>query len=194
MQTRPDGRKPGRGCDVGAFGRILILQLVGELLPLDVFANCHESLINDDIVSRLHAIRFRRSASWGEATRQTSRRGLSPADYGGLFLPATTSGARFPYEPLISGDARLDLTVGVNAKLNRGHLAHGCEALVLPVISRSEVIRTSKGGQAVSIDVSAAKATASKGVLEPASPDCSREVEIVCRMAMTAPPDCWLLS
>lgn len=102
---------------------------------------------------------------------------------GGNFVRAVPDTNR-SYEAM----RRLDLTVGVNTKLNRGHLVHGREALILPVVSRSEVIRTSKGEQAVSIEDSVAKVTASRGVLEPASPDCKPEVEIVCRMAMATLP------
>ena len=65
----------------------------------------------------------------------------------------------------------LDLTVGINTKLNRGHLVHGRDALILPVVARSEIIRTSRGEQALSIEDAVAKVTASKGVLEPASPE-----------------------
>lgn len=83
---------------------------------------------------------------------------------------------------------RLDLTVGISTKLNRGHLVHGREALILPVIARSEIIRTSAGEQFVTIEDSVAKVTASRGVLEPASPHLKPEVEIVCRMAMAALP------
>ncbi len=83
----------------------------------------------------------------------------------------------------------LDLTVGINTKLNRGHLVHGRDALILPVVARSEIIRTSRGEQALSIEDAVAKVTASKGVLEPASPECRPEVEIVCRMAMATLPD-----
>jgi molybdopterin-dependent oxidoreductase alpha subunit len=83
----------------------------------------------------------------------------------------------------------LDLTVGVSTKLNRGHLVHGHDALILPVVSRSEVIRTPKGEQILSIEDSVSKVTASKGILEPASPDCRPEVAIVCGIARAALPD-----
>lgn len=84
---------------------------------------------------------------------------------------------------------RVELSVGVNTKLNRGHLVHGKEALILPVVARSEIIRTAKGEQVQSIEDMVAKVTTSRGVLEPASPDCMPEVEIVCRMAMATLPD-----
>ena len=83
---------------------------------------------------------------------------------------------------------QLDLTVAISTKLNRGHVIHGREALILPVISRSERIETAAGEQFVTIQESMAKVMASKGVLDPASPLCLSEVEIVCRMARAALP------
>jgi formate dehydrogenase major subunit len=83
----------------------------------------------------------------------------------------------------------LDLTVGVSTKLNRGHLVHGRDALILPVVSRSEVIRTAMGEQVLSIEDSVSKVTASKGILEPASPDCLPEVAIICGIAAATLPE-----
>ena len=84
---------------------------------------------------------------------------------------------------------KLDLTVGIATKLNRGHVIHGKEALILPVVSRSEKIFTSAGEQFVTIEDSMANVTASRGVLDAPSPACMPEVEIVCRMARAALPD-----
>lgn len=83
---------------------------------------------------------------------------------------------------------RLDLTVGVATKLNRGHLVHGREALILPVVARSEAIQTKAGEQFVTIEDAMSNVTASRGVLAPAAPDLLPEVEIVCRMAMATLP------
>ena len=84
---------------------------------------------------------------------------------------------------------KLSLSVGIATKLNRGHLVHGRDALILPVIARSERIETARGEQFVTIEDSMSNVTASRGVLAPASPDLKPEVEIVCRMAMAALPD-----
>lgn len=84
---------------------------------------------------------------------------------------------------------KLALTVGIATKLNRGHLVHGQDALILPVIARSERIETSAGEQFVTIEDSMANVTASRGVLTPASEHLKPEVEIVCRMAMATLPD-----
>jgi len=83
---------------------------------------------------------------------------------------------------------KLDLTVAITTKLNRGHLIHGKEALLLPVIARSERIETEAGEQFVTIEDSMSNVTASRGVLAPASTDLLSEVEIVCRMAMATLP------
>ncbi|MBO9580719.1 MAG: FdhF/YdeP family oxidoreductase [Sphingobium sp.] len=84
---------------------------------------------------------------------------------------------------------KLDLTVGISTKLNRGHVVHGKDALILPVISRSERIETEAGEQFVTIEDAMSKVTASRGVLDPASPDCLSEVDIVCRMARAVLPE-----
>ncbi|WP_137863552.1 MULTISPECIES: FdhF/YdeP family oxidoreductase [unclassified Sphingomonas] len=83
---------------------------------------------------------------------------------------------------------KLALTVGITTKLNRGHLVHGREALILPVVARSEAIRTALGEQFITIEDSFSNVSSSRGVLEPASPDLMPEVEIVCRMAMATLP------
>lgn len=83
----------------------------------------------------------------------------------------------------------LALTVGIATKLNRGHLVHGRDALILPVIARSERIETAAGEQFVTIEDSMSNVTASRGVLEPASEHLKSEVEIVCRIAMATLPD-----
>ncbi|HEV7342132.1 MAG TPA: FdhF/YdeP family oxidoreductase [Sphingopyxis sp.] len=84
---------------------------------------------------------------------------------------------------------QLDLTVGIATKLNRGHLVHGKDALILPVIARSERIVTAAGEQFVTIEDSMSNVTASRGVLDPPSEHLLTETEIVCRMAMATLPD-----
>lgn len=84
---------------------------------------------------------------------------------------------------------KLNLTVGIATKLNRGHLVHGQDALILPVVARSEHVRTKLGEQIVTIEDAMSNVTPSRGVLEPASEDLLPEVEIVCRMAMATLPD-----
>ncbi|MBS0481037.1 MAG: FdhF/YdeP family oxidoreductase [Proteobacteria bacterium] len=84
---------------------------------------------------------------------------------------------------------KLDLTVAISTKLNRGHVIHGKEALILPVVSRSERIETAAGEQFVTIEDSMSNVTASRGVLDPVSDQCLPEVDIVCRLARAVLPD-----
>ena len=84
---------------------------------------------------------------------------------------------------------KLALTVGIATKLNRGHLVHGADALILPVVARSERIVTTAGEQFVTIEDSMSNVTASRGVLDPVAPDLLPEVEIVCRMAAATLPN-----
>lgn len=102
---------------------------------------------------------------------------------GGNFIHAVPDTPR-AYEAMRG----LDLTVGIATKLNRGHLVHGRDALILPVVARSERIVTPAGEQFVTIEDAMSNVTASRGVLEPISTEVLPEVEIVCRMAMAALP------
>src|SRR3546814_19799842 len=81
----------------------------------------------------------------------------------------------------------LDLTVGIATKLNRGHLIHGREALILPVVARSERIETAARPQFVTIEDSMSYGTPSPGVLAPARPPPLPHVSTLCRQA-AAPP------
>jgi anaerobic selenocysteine-containing dehydrogenase len=50
-----------------------------------------------------------------------------------------TSSRAVPDKPLVEEARKLRLTVAVTTKLNRGHLVHGKEALILPCLARSEI-------------------------------------------------------
>ncbi|QGL97324.1 FdhF/YdeP family oxidoreductase [Stenotrophomonas maltophilia] len=102
---------------------------------------------------------------------------------GGNFIHAVPDTPR-AYEAMRG----LELTVGIATKLNRGHLVHGRDALILPVVARSERIVTPAGEQFVTIEDAMSNVTASRGVLEPVSADVLPEVEIVCRMALATLP------
>lgn len=103
---------------------------------------------------------------------------------GGNFIHAVPDTPR-AYEAMRG----LELTVGIATKLNRGHLVHGRDALILPVVARSERIVTPTGEQFVTIEDAMSNVTASRGVLEPVSAEVLPEVEIVCRMALATLPD-----
>jgi molybdopterin-dependent oxidoreductase alpha subunit len=71
------------------------------------------------------------------------------------------------------------LTVHVATKLNRSHLCHGTEALLLPCLSRSERDVQATGEQFVTVEDSMAMVHESKGRLAPGSEHLRSEVAIV---------------
>jgi molybdopterin-dependent oxidoreductase alpha subunit len=75
------------------------------------------------------------------------------------------------------------LTVHVSTKLNRSHVVHGREALILPAMGRSERDLTGGRPQRVTVEDSMSAVHASHGPLEPASPYLKSEVDIVCSLA-----------
>lgn len=74
----------------------------------------------------------------------------------------------------------------VSTKLNRSHVVHGTEALILPVLGRSEKDRTGGRPQRVTVEDSMSAVHASQGPLAPASEHLLSEVDIVCSMAEAA--------
>jgi molybdopterin-dependent oxidoreductase alpha subunit len=97
---------------------------------------------------------------------------------GGNFLSATPD-TNFTAEAL----RRCDLTVHVSTKLNRSHLVHGKEALILPCLGRTDLDIHDGITQFVSCENSTGVVQMSKGVLKPVSTDLLSEAVIVCRMA-----------
>jgi len=100
---------------------------------------------------------------------------------GGNFLSATPD-TDYTAEAL----RRCRLTVHVSTKLNRSHLVHGEEALILPCLARSD--RDHSGGkeQFVSCENSMGVVQSSKGILKPVSGDLLSEPVIICRLAEAA--------
>jgi molybdopterin-dependent oxidoreductase alpha subunit len=85
---------------------------------------------------------------------------------------------------------RLRLTVGINTKLNRGHLVHGEQALILPCLARSDIDMQASGWQSITVEDSMSMVHASSGLVEPPSEHLKSEVAIVCGMAKATLPDC----
>ncbi len=85
---------------------------------------------------------------------------------------------------------RLRLTVAVSTKLNRGHLVHGAEALILPCLARSDIDIQAGGRQSITVEDSMSMVHASAGLVEPPSTHLKSEVAIVCGMAKATLPDC----
>jgi len=76
-----------------------------------------------------------------------------------------------------------DLTVHVSTKLNRSHLVHGKEALILPCLGRTDKDEHDGMVQFVSCENSTGVVQMSKGILKPVSDDLLSEPVIVCRLA-----------
>jgi molybdopterin-dependent oxidoreductase alpha subunit len=93
---------------------------------------------------------------------------------GGNFAAATPDSAA-----TAAALARCGLTVHVSTKLNRSHLLHGQEALILPCLGRTERDVRGSGEQFVTVEDSMSMVHASRGVLAPASPALRSEVAII---------------
>lgn len=76
------------------------------------------------------------------------------------------------------------LTVHVSTKLNRSHLVHGEEAIILPCLGRSDKDIQDGKPQFVSCENSMGVIQSSEGVLKPVSDHLLSEPAIVCRLAM----------
>jgi formate dehydrogenase major subunit len=74
--------------------------------------------------------------------------------------------------------------VHVSTKLNRSHVVHGAEALILPVLGRSEKDLTGGRVQRVTVEDSMSAVHASHGPLDPPSEHLRSEVDIVCSLAL----------
>lgn len=97
---------------------------------------------------------------------------------GGNFLSATPD-TSFTAEAL----RKCSLTVHVSTKLNRSHLVHGREALILPCLGRSDKDILNEELQFVSCENSMGVIQQSKGMLKPVSETMLSEPVIVCRLA-----------
>jgi molybdopterin-dependent oxidoreductase alpha subunit len=78
---------------------------------------------------------------------------------------------------------QLDLTVHVSTKLNRSHLVHGREALILPCLGRTELDVQATGPQSVTVEDSMSMVHASTGRNPPASEHLKSEPAIIAGMA-----------
>ncbi len=98
---------------------------------------------------------------------------------GGNFLSATPD-TTYTAEAL----RKLNISICVSTKLNRSHLVHGQEALILPTYSRSDVDIVNGEPQFISTENAMGVVQSSKGILKPISGNLVNETQIVCRMAM----------
>jgi molybdopterin-dependent oxidoreductase alpha subunit len=97
---------------------------------------------------------------------------------GGNFLSATPDTV-YTAEAL----SKCDLTVHVSTKLNRSHLIHGQEAIILPCLARSDKDLIHGSPQFITTENSMGVIQMSKGNLNPVSDELLSEVAIICRLA-----------
>ncbi len=93
---------------------------------------------------------------------------------GGNFVAATPDSAVTE-----AAMPRVGLSVHVATKLNRSHVVHGEEALILPCLGRSERDVQASGEQFVTVEDSMSMVHASRGRLEPGSQHLRSEVAII---------------
>jgi molybdopterin-dependent oxidoreductase alpha subunit len=97
---------------------------------------------------------------------------------GGNFVAAV------PDKPIAEAAMRrLRLTVAISTKLNRGHLVHGEEALILPCLARSDIDIQESGRQSITVEDSMSMVHASAGLVHPPGKELKSEVAIVCGIA-----------
>lgn len=84
--------------------------------------------------------------------------------------------------------AKCALTVQVSTKLNRSHLVHGEQALILPCLGRTEKDEQRRGLQATSVEDSMSMVHLSVGMKRPASSHLLSEPAIIAGMARAALP------
>jgi molybdopterin-dependent oxidoreductase alpha subunit len=81
-----------------------------------------------------------------------------------------------------------DLTVHVATKLNRSHIVHGRQALILPCLARTDHDRQAGGTQGISVEDAMSMVHISYGMKEPASPHMRSECAILAGMAQATLP------
>ncbi|MEJ1092914.1 FdhF/YdeP family oxidoreductase [Microbacterium istanbulense] len=83
-----------------------------------------------------------------------------------------------------AGLNQCDLTVQVSTKLNRSHLVHGRNALILPCLARTEADLQKNGPQSISMEDAMSSVQLSTGTRRPASEHLRSEPAIVAGIAM----------
>jgi anaerobic selenocysteine-containing dehydrogenase len=81
-----------------------------------------------------------------------------------------------------------DLTVHVATKLNRSHIVHGQQALILPCLGRTDKDQQAGGEQGVSVEDAMSMVHISYGMKEPVSADLRSECAILAGMAQATLP------
>lgn len=88
-----------------------------------------------------------------------------------------------------AGLSGCELTVQVSTKLNRSHIVHGRQALILPCLARTETDLQRAGRQSISMEDAMSSVQLSLGARRPASPHLRSEPAIVAGIAMATLTD-----
>jgi molybdopterin-dependent oxidoreductase alpha subunit len=102
---------------------------------------------------------------------------------GGNFVMAAPD-TQYTFEAM----RRCELTVQVSTKLNRSHLVHGRQALILPCLGRTEKDHQRSGVQATSVEDSMSMVHLSRGMKRPGSHLLMSEPAIIAAMAAASLP------
>jgi molybdopterin-dependent oxidoreductase alpha subunit len=78
---------------------------------------------------------------------------------------------------------KLELTVQISTKLNRGHIVHGKQAFILPCLGRTEIDVQATGPQSITVEDSMSMVHASAGMNTPASEHLRSETAIVAQLS-----------
>ncbi|WP_166567988.1 FdhF/YdeP family oxidoreductase [Pseudomonas sp. R5(2019)] len=97
---------------------------------------------------------------------------------GGNFVQATPDSHR-----TAQALRNCELTVQISTKLNRSHLIHGKEALILPCLGRTDIDMQAEGPQAVTVEDSFSMVHDSHGQLQPLSAQMRSEPAVIAGIA-----------
>jgi molybdopterin-dependent oxidoreductase alpha subunit len=87
------------------------------------------------------------------------------------------------------GIRNCDLTVQVSTKLNRSHVVHGKQALILPCLGRTDKDVQASGEQGVTVEDAMSMVHISQGMKPPSSPHMRSECAILAGMARATLPE-----
>ncbi len=103
-----------------------------------------------------------------------------------LALGGNFVGAMSDTEVTEAAMENLEMNVQISTKLNRSHTVVGEEAIILPVLGRTEIDRQATGEQFVSVEDTVCAVHPSRGSVQPVSENLLSEVAVVSRVARAA--------
>jgi len=174
MMLRGNIGRPGAGlCPVRGHSNVQGDRTVGiDEKPTDAFLDRLEQ------VFEFKAPRHHGNDTVGSVMAMLAGRTKVFIGLGGNFAMATPDTPR-TFDAMRS----CNLTVHITTKLNRSHLVHGKDALILPTLGRTEIDVQAGGAQGVTVEDSMSMVHVSYGINKPASPSCMSETAIVAHIA-----------